>query len=74
MCSHPESRLGQALTALRAAMDAEPLSERVLDLTAQLAAALQAQQAAGAPSPETQANLPCAPDADGSVDCSVAQK
>lgn len=53
MTGHPETRLEQALADLRASMDAEPLSERVLDLTAQLAAALEAQQAdtAGIPSP-----------------------
>lgn len=61
MCGSPDSQLGQALAALRTAMDAEPLSERVLDLTAQLAAALEAQQSTGKPATGTHANLHSAP-------------
>lgn len=58
MCGSPDSGLEQALSALRRAMDAEPLSERVLDLTAQLAAALEAQKAAN----ESQSPRPPAAD------------
>lgn len=74
MCGSPDSRLGQALTALRQAMDAEPLSERVLDLTAQLAAALEAQQSTGEPATGIHANLHSAPPSEGADPSPLAQK